>query len=55
MFLRELTVFLSRDSVLLGLFMLTKRVVMLSLVVMVCGGMMMSGRLVMVLTSGMFR
>ena len=52
MFVSGLTMLQSCSSVLLRLLMLTKRVVMSGLMVMMCGGVMMSGRLVMVFASG---
>jgi hypothetical protein len=55
MFVSELAMFLSCSRVLLGLFMLADRVMVLRLMMMVGGGMVVSGRLVVMLTRRMLR
>jgi hypothetical protein len=55
MFLSKLAMFMCRRCVLLGFFMLTQGVVMLGLMMMMCSGVVVSGRQVMMLTSRMFR
>jgi hypothetical protein len=51
----SLAMFLSRGRVLLGFFMLAKRMVMLGLMMMMRSRVVVSGRLVMMLGSCMFR
>jgi hypothetical protein len=55
MFVGELAMFVSGGCVLLGLVMLAKIVVMGRLMMMMCGSVMVSGRLVVVLTRRMLR
>jgi hypothetical protein len=55
MFVGKLAMFESRSGVLLRLFVLAKIVVMGRLMMMMCGGVMVSGRLVMMLTRRMLR
>jgi|GEM_PF-6626576 len=55
MFVSELAMFQSCSCVLLGICMLTERVMVLCLMMMMRGGMVVSGRLVMMLTRWMFR
>jgi hypothetical protein len=55
MFVSELAMFESSSGVLLRLFVLAKFVVMGRLMMMVYGGVMVSGRLVMMLTRRMLR
>ena len=55
MLMGKLAVFQSRCCVLLGLFVLTERVMMLRLMVVMRGGMVVTGRPVMMLTRWMFR
>jgi hypothetical protein len=43
-FVRKVAMFMSRSCVLLGFFMLAERMVMLGLMMMMCGGVMVSGR-----------
>jgi hypothetical protein len=52
-FVGELAMFMSCSRVLLGFFVLADRVMMLGLMVMVRGGVVMSGSLVMMLTCRM--
>ena len=54
-FVSKLAMFMGRRCVLLGFFMLTQRVVMLGLMMMMCSGVVVSGRHVMMLTSRMLR
>jgi hypothetical protein len=51
----SLAMFKSRACVLLGVFVLPKIVMMGRLMVMMCGGVMLSGCLMVVLTRGMLR
>jgi hypothetical protein len=44
MFVRKVAMFMSRSCVLLGFFVLAERMVMLGLMMMMCGGVMVSGR-----------
>jgi hypothetical protein len=55
MFVSELAMFVSRGGVFLRLFVLAKFVVMSRLMMMMCGGVMVSGCLVMMLTRWMLR
>jgi hypothetical protein len=55
MLVGELAMFVSRGSVLLGVFVLAEIVMMGRLMVMMRGGMMVSGRLVVRLTRRMLR
>ena len=55
MFMGKLAMFKSRSGVLLRLFVLAKIVVMGRLMMMMCGGVMVSGRLVMMLARRMLR
>jgi len=55
MFVGELAMFVSGGCVLLRLFVLAMIVVMGRLMMMMCGGVMVSGRLVVVLTRWMLR
>jgi hypothetical protein len=55
MFVGQLTVFLSRRRVLLGVFVLADGVMMGRLMVMMRGGVMVSSRLMVVLTRRMVR
>jgi hypothetical protein len=55
MFMRQLAVLMSRSSVLLGIFVLAECVVMLGLMMMMRRGVVVSGRLMMMLTRWMFR
>jgi hypothetical protein len=55
MFVSELAMFMSRRCVLLGFFVLTQGVMMLGLMMMMSGGVMVSGRQVMMLTRRMLR
>jgi hypothetical protein len=55
MFVSELSMFKSRGCVLLGVVMLAEIVVMGSLMMMMCGSVMVSGCLVMMLTRRMLR
>jgi hypothetical protein len=51
----DLTMFLSRDGMLLSIFVLAEIVMMLRLMVMMRGGVVMSGRLMVMLTRRMLR
>src|SRR5260370_17477118 len=55
MFVSELAMFVSRSCVLLGFFVFAESVVMLGLMMMMRGGVVVSGRLVMMLTGWMLR
>ncbi len=55
MFVSALAMFMSCSCVLLGVFMLAERVMVLRLMMMMRGGMVVSCRLVMMLTRWMFR
>jgi hypothetical protein len=55
MFVGLLAMFMSRGCVLLGIFVLALIVMMGRLMVMMRGGLMVSGRLVVMLTRRMFR
>jgi hypothetical protein len=55
MLVREFAVFLSGLRVVLSLFVFAHRVVMLSLMMMMRGGMVMAGRGMMMLSRRMFR
>jgi hypothetical protein len=55
MFVSELAMFVSRGCVFLRLFVLAEIVVMGRLMMMMCGGVMVAGRLVMMLTRRMLR
>jgi len=55
MFVGHLTVFLSRRRVLLGVFVLAGGVMMGRLMVMMCGGVMVGSRLMVVLARRMVR
>jgi hypothetical protein len=53
MFVSKLAMFVSRGCVLLGFFVLAERMVMLGLMMMMRGGVVVSGRQVMMLTRRM--
>ena len=55
MFVSELAMFLSCGCMFLGVFMLADRMMVLCLMMMMRGGMVVSGRLVMMFTRWMFR
>jgi hypothetical protein len=55
MLVSKIAMFMGRRCVLLGFFMLTQGVVMLGLMMMMCSGVVVSGRQVMMLTSRMLR
>ena len=54
-FVTGLAMFVSRGCVLLGVFVLAEIVMMRRLMVMMCGGVVVSGRLMVMLTSRMLR
>ena len=55
MLMGEFAMFVSRGCVVLRLCVLTDRMMMLGLMVVMCGGVVMSSRLMMMLTRSVFR